>query len=89
MGGKAKNMHASKRAELTGRGGVDKTAVGGMKDRDTNPVRAKVIGATDKPALQSFVESNVRTRATVYTGEAAAYQGLPALLATPNYNPQK
>ena len=40
VGGKAKNMHAHKRAELTGRGGVDKAAVAGIKDRETNQVKA-------------------------------------------------
>ena len=79
VGGKAKNMHAHKRAELTGRGGVDKTAVVGMKDRDTNQVRARVVEATNKVTLQGFVGHNARTGATVYTDEAAAYQGLPAL----------
>ncbi len=79
VGGKAKNMHAHKRAELTGRGSVDKTPVVGMKDRDTNRVRAQVVGATDKATLQGFVWDHATPGATVYTDEAAAYRGLPPL----------
>ena len=51
----------------------------GIKDRDTNQVRAQVVEATDKSTLQGFVEHNARTGSAVYTDEAAAYQGLPAL----------
>ncbi|MCY4672211.1 MAG: IS1595 family transposase [Bacteroidetes bacterium] len=42
FGGLEKNKHASKKANL-GRGPVDKTAVVGMKDRESNQVTAKVI----------------------------------------------
>ena len=41
MGGKRANMSA-KRAELAGRGAVGKTAIVGVKDRETNQVSAKV-----------------------------------------------
>ena len=44
--GGTKNMHAHKRAEPTGRGGTDKTAVITAKDRETNQVRAQVVAAT-------------------------------------------
>ena len=50
-----------------------------MKDRDTNRVRAEVVETTDTATLQGFVEHNARTGATVYTDEAAAYQGLTDL----------
>ena len=50
-----------------------------MKDRETNQIRAQVVAATDKAALQGFVAHHARTGATVCTDEAAAYQGLPAL----------
>ena len=77
VGGKAKNMHAHKRAELTGRGGVDKTAVAGIKDRETNQVKAQVVERTDAKTLQGFVTGNTAEDAQVYTDEATAYQGLP------------
>ena len=41
VGGKAKNMHAVQRAKLTGRGGVDKAVVVGIKDRATNRGRCR------------------------------------------------
>ena len=78
MGGKRKNMSNAKRKELagTGRGAVGKTAVIGMKDRDTNRVRAEVIAETDGETLQDFVEENTEPDATVYTDEAKAYRGI-------------
>ena len=78
FGGKRKNMSNAKRKELagTGRGAVGKTAVVGMKDRDTNQVRAEVVTETDAETLQDFVEENTEEDATVYTDDAAAYRGV-------------
>ena len=47
FGGKRQNMPKSKRAQLTGRGSAGKTAVVGVKDRDTNQVFAQVVPGTD------------------------------------------
>ncbi len=79
FGGKRKNMSNAKRKELagTGRGAVGKTAVVGVKDRETKQVRAKVVENTDKPTLQGFVVEHTSPGATVYTDEASAYEGLP------------
>ena len=77
MGGKRRNMSNSKRKELTGRGAVGKTAVVGMKDRDSNQVRAQVVQHTDSETLQGFVFEHADAFATVYTDDARAYQGLP------------
>ena len=79
FGGKRKNMSNAKRKELadTGRGAVGKTAVVGVRDRNTNQVRAQVTRWVDKPSLQGFVCTNTSPGATVYTDEAAAYRGLP------------
>ena len=77
MGGKRKNMSNAQRKELTGRGSVGKTAVVGVKDRASNEVRAEVVTSTDKATLQGFVVANTARGATVYTDEAAAYEGLP------------
>ena len=78
VGGKRKNMSNARRKELadTGRGAVGKTAVVGVKDRATKQVRAKVVEFTDKPTLQRFVYEHTRPGATVYTDEAAAYEGM-------------
>ena len=66
FGGKEKNKHESKKLRA-GRGTVGKTAVVGMKNRDTNRVQAEVIESTDKETLQSFVTENTSPNSTVYT----------------------
>ena len=77
VGGKARNMHYAQRKQLRGRGGVDKTAVVGAKDRKSNRVSAKVVERTDKPTLHGFVASRVERNAQVFTDDAKAYKGLP------------
>ena len=76
VGGKAKNMHRAQRERLTGRGGSDKTAVAGVRDRATKRVRATVVERVDGPTLKGFVAEHAAEGATVYTDEAAAYTGL-------------
>ena len=76
VGGKAKNMHRSQRQQLTGRGGVDKMAVAGIKDRKTKRVRATVVERVDAPTLQGFVTDHTAPGATIYTDDATAYAGL-------------
>ena len=76
VGGKSKSMHASKRERLTGRGGVDKVAVAGIKDRATNRVSAAVVDRVDGPTLRGFVQQRADLFAPVYTDEATAYNGL-------------
>lgn len=49
----------------------------GVKDRETNQVRTKVVDRADKRTLQDFVISNTEANATVYTDEASAYVGIP------------
>ena len=79
FGGKRKNMSKAKRKEMadTGRGAAGKTAVVGMKDRDSNKVTAQVVTDTDAPTLQGFVADHAAPDATVYTDDAAAYKGMP------------
>ena len=76
FGGKETNKHASKKLNA-GRGTVGKTAVVGMKNRDTNQVQAQVVEKTDKETLQLFVTENTTPDAVVYTDEARAYSDLP------------
>ncbi len=76
VGGRAKNMHATQRKHLTGRGGADKMAVAGVKDRPTGRVRAAVVKRVDGPTLTGFVEGHAASGATVYTDEATAYTTL-------------
>ena len=76
VGGRAKNMHAAKRKQLTGRGDADKMAVAGVKDRATGRVRASVVERVDRPTLTGFVEGHTAPEAIVYTDEATAYTTL-------------
>ena len=78
IGGKRKNMSNAKRKELagTGRGAVGKAAVVGVKDRETNAVRAKHVERTDMPTLATFVARQTKPGALLYTDEAAAYKPL-------------
>ena len=76
FGGKEGNKHAKDKLNA-GRGTVGKTAVVGMKSRNTNEVQAQVVEATDKETLQEFVVENTTPDAIVYTDEARAYSGLP------------
>ena len=75
FGGKERNKHSNKKLK-TGRGTIGKTPVAGIKDRKTNKVKAQVVNSTDSPTLQGFVHRNTEAWATVYTDEAAAYNGL-------------
>jgi len=76
VGGKEHNKHESKKLRA-GRGAVGKTPVAGVKDRETNQVRAEVVLSTNKATLQGFVLRHTREGAMVYTDEAAAYRGIP------------
>ena len=76
MGGKEANKHGNKKLKA-GRGTVGKTAVVGVKDRETGQVSAKVVANTDKATLQGFVTDNANPEAEVYHDDAAAYQDLP------------
>ena len=58
IGGKEKNKHGTKKLKA-GRGAVGKTAVIGMKDRETNKVTAMSVQSTDKSTLQGFVLGQV------------------------------
>ena len=76
IGGKARNMHASKRAQkIKGRGVTGKTVVMGMLQRG-GKVRTTVIGDRDKETLHGEVQKGVRKGARVYTDELVAYWGL-------------
>ena len=78
IGGKRNNMSKKRRMELykTGRGSVGKTAVVGMKDRDSNRIVAKPVPNTTKETLQDFVNREKMKDSTVYTDEHKGYTGL-------------
>ena len=76
IGGKARNMHISaRRAKITGRGGVDKTMVVGVLERD-GKVRLSIEADRTAEALQGFVRANVVEGSTVATDALGSYVGL-------------
>ena len=77
FGGKRENMSHARRKQFSGRGPSGKTAVVGVKDRQSNRVAAKMVERTDKPTLHGFIGENVASGAKIYTDEARAYLGLP------------
>lgn len=76
IGGKEGNKHAHKKLHA-GRGTVGKTAVVGMRDRNTGDVKAQVVEAADRLTLYGFVADNTKKDTIVYTDEARAYRGMP------------
>jgi transposase-like protein len=76
IGGKARNMHLSKRERrITGTGGKDKTAVMGLLERGGR-VRTTVIGNRRKALLQAEVKKHVEAGAALYTDALPSYGGL-------------
>lgn len=76
VGGKAKNMHKSKREKIIkGRGSVGKTAVMGLLERKGR-VHAKVILSVDRKTLHGEINENIETGSNVFTDEWRSYQGL-------------
>ncbi len=81
VGGRERNKHAKDRKHL-GRGGVGKTAVAGMKDRETGQVVAMVVEKADGATLRGFVREHADEAARVFTDDASAYKGIPNPHAT-------
>ena len=76
IGGKARNMHASKRrTHITGTGGTDKTIVMGMLERG-GKVKAAVVLDRSARTLQSNVLDTIAAGAEVITDELQSYNGL-------------
>ena len=76
IGGKARNMHVSKRERrITGTGGKDKTAVMGLLERG-GKVRTTVIANRKRTLLQSEVRKHVEAGAALYTDALPSYSGL-------------
>jgi transposase-like protein len=76
IGGKARNMHGSKRARvITGTGGKDKAMVMGMLERG-GTVRAMVVENRRRSELQKQVREHVEAGAAIFTDELPSYKGL-------------
>jgi transposase-like protein len=78
IGGKARNMHRSKRERvITGTGGTDKTIATGMVERG-GEVRTMVVGNRRKHGLQSTVRQHVEAGSAIFSDELKSYDGLSA-----------
>ncbi len=79
FGGIRANMSNAKRKQLkdTGRGAVGKTTVVGIKDRESNQVRARMVETTDAETLQGFVKEYTAKKTIVYSDDSRSYEGLP------------
>jgi transposase-like protein len=86
VGGRAKNMHASRRAQfkiaressMTGDANlVNKTAVWAVLDREQRKIRATVVPKVNREALQTAVLDQVAPGSAIYTDEAKVYRALP------------
>jgi transposase-like protein len=78
IGGKARNMHESKRrTKITGSGAKDKEIVFGMVERG-GKVRASHVSTRGKDELQSTIRENVEAGAAIFSDELRSYKGLDA-----------
>jgi transposase-like protein len=76
IGGKARNMHVSKRKRrITGTGTKDKVAVMGVLQRGSE-VRTTVVANRKKSALQGEVRKHVEAGSALYTDALLSYNGL-------------
>ncbi|HEY2586583.1 MAG TPA: IS1595 family transposase [Tepidisphaeraceae bacterium] len=89
IGGLARNMHRSKRAGLTGTGGVDKTIVAAVLDRSVvekkdgkkkvkriSRVAACVIPNTQQETLHAVIHKHVEPGSNIYSDAHKGYNGL-------------
>jgi transposase-like protein len=76
IGGKARNMHANKRAEkITGRGPEGKAIVAAVLERGGN-IHAQVMDSRKKTPLHKLVRENVEPGSNLYSDALKSYEGL-------------
>ena len=75
IGGKERNKHEADKLKA-GRGAVGKTAVVGIRDRETNQVVAAPMGSVTQSNAAELINGTVSKGATIYTDDSAAYNRL-------------
>ena len=75
IGGKARNMHKSRKAKLTGRIDDDKAVVVGFMERGGR-VRTQIVQQRRKYNMQPLVREHVQAGAALYTDALKSYIGL-------------
>ena len=82
IGGKARNMHARRRARVgdqRGRSTRHKSAVAGVKDRPSGKVTARPVPDASAASLTGVVADAARQGATVFTDEWRSYLPLTSM----------
>jgi transposase-like protein len=75
IGGKARNMHKSRKAQLTGWIDEDKAVVVGFMERG-GKVRTQIVNRRRKHNLQPLIREHVQAGAALYTDALKSYIGL-------------
>ena len=75
IGGKENNRHSGKKLNASW-GAVSKTAVVGIKDRNSKKIKSFKVANTKAITLHQIVCDVVSTGSTVYTDYATSYDGL-------------
>ncbi len=75
IGGKEKNKHDSEKLRA-GRGTVGKTAVVGIKDRESNKITAMPMPSVNQNSVGELITQSVSDGATVYSDESHVYNKL-------------
>lgn len=70
-----RNKHSNRKLSA-GRGIVGKTAVAGIRDRETSEVRGHVVEGTCGDTMRGFVVGSTAGTATAFTDEACTYRSL-------------
>ena len=81
IGGKARNMHPSKRKSLGymgGRSANGKAVVMGLLERETGEFRYKVIQSLRRGELQGKIKADVEAGSSVITDAYKSYEKMPA-----------
>lgn len=60
-----------------GREAAGKTAVAGIKDRDTNRVNMEAVDYVDRDTLEPLVLDSIDEGTRVYTDDASVYDNIP------------
>lgn len=83
IGGKARNMHKSKRAKMKGRTWYGKTAVMGLLQRHPQKgksrVRMSVVRDTRRVELEPVIDANVAKGSEIYTDALQSYRDLRSM----------
>src|SRR5438034_61005 len=81
IGGRARNMHADKRAKLQkGRGSIGKVAVMGLLERNSperaSRIKVRVVRNVRRAGLHKHIKTEVVEGSEIYTDALASYSGL-------------